>query len=94
MTTTIIEKLMIMHELTKKELSECMGITLKSLEDKLKYKEKWNSEDIDSIAAIFYLMPWQVELIFSSNLITDTQRKMRKIWVKSIDYLINRINYN
>ena len=40
MTTTIIEKLIIMHELTKKELSECMGITLKSLEDKLKYKEK------------------------------------------------------
>ena len=36
MTTTIIEKLIIMHELTKKELSECMGITLKSLEDKLK----------------------------------------------------------
>ena len=89
MTTTIIEKLIIMHDLTKSELSECMEISIKSLENKLKYAEEWEAQDIKEIAKIFKLKEWQLKILFFTGKLSDTENKMRKAWIKSINYLIN-----
>ena len=89
---TILEKLIILHKMTKKDLAAQLGITTKSLENKLKYIEKWNDQEIKSIKELFKLMPWQLELMFFVKVLSDTQMKMRKAWIKSMDYLINYAN--
>ena len=87
---TILEKLITLHKITKKDLALQLEITTGTLNKRLKGISEWRIQDIRNIADIFQLMPWQLELIFFSNSKTANDKQALEIWDKLLDYFINR----
>ena len=87
---TILEKLITLHMITKKDLALQLEITTGTLNKRLKGISEWRIQDIHNIADILRLMPWQLELIFFSNSKTANDKQALEIWDKLLDYFINR----
>ena len=87
---TILEKLITLHKITKKDLALQLEITTGTLNKRLKVISEWRIQDIHNIADILRLMPWQLELIFFSNSKTANDKQALEIWDKLLDYFINR----
>ena len=87
---TILEKLITLHTITKKDLALQLEITTKTINKRLKGISEWRIQDIHNIADILRLMPWQLELIFFSNSKTANDKQALEIWDKLLDYFINR----
>ena len=87
---TILEKLITLHKITKKDLALQLEISTKTLNKRLKGISEWRIQDIHNIADILRLMPWQLELIFFSNSKTANDKQALEIWDKLLDYFINR----
>ncbi len=87
---TILEKLITLHKITKKDLALQLEITTGTLNKRLKGISEWRIQDIHNIADILRLMPWQLELIFFSNSKTANDKQALEIWDKLLDYFINR----
>ena len=87
---TILEKLITLHKITKKDLALQLEITTGTLNKRLKGISEWRIQDIHDIADILRLMPWQLELIFFSNSKTANDKQALEIWDKLLDYFINR----
>ena len=87
---TILEKLITLHKITKKDLALQLEISTKTLNKRLKGISEWRIQDIHNIVDILRLMPWQLELIFFSNSKTANDKQALEIWDKLLDYFINR----
>ena len=87
---SILEKLITLHKITKKDLALQLEITTGTLNKRLKGISEWRIQDIHNIADILRLMPWQLELIFFSNSKTANDKQALEIWDKLLDYFINR----
>lgn len=87
---TILEKLITLHKISKKDFALQLEITTGTLNKRLKGISEWRIQDIHNIADIFQLMPWQLELIFFSNSKTADDKQALEIWGKLLDYFINR----
>ena len=87
---SILEKLITLHKITKKDLALQLEITTKTLNKRLKGISEWRIQDIHNIADIFHLMPWQLELIFFNNSKTADDKQTLEIWNKLLDYFSNR----
>ena len=55
---TILEKLITLHKITKKDLALQLEITTGTLNKRLKGISEWRIQDIHNIADILRLMPW------------------------------------
>ena len=87
---SILEKLITLHKITKKDLALQLEISTKTLNKRLKGISEWRIQDIHNIADIFHLTPQQLELIFFSNSKTVNDKQTLEIWGKLLDYFINR----
>ncbi|MCP1223892.1 helix-turn-helix domain-containing protein [Sebaldella sp. S0638] len=85
---TILEGLMKLYNITKKDLAAQLGVTTRTLNRRLKDTSEWKLRDINNIVDIFSLESYQFKYIFKSK-VAINGKELDK-WIKKMECFINR----